>query len=113
MLRSARATRKAGAPSVGLLNVPYSTFAGASVARGATHSGRSFRRFATTWCEKSGLDGDEEQETCQDCPRHSPSVTEDCNRSFQIPESQVHQHESKAMGPVKKRQRDQEKEVNL
>ncbi len=29
-LRTARATRKAGAPSVGLLNVPYSTFAGAS-----------------------------------------------------------------------------------
>ncbi len=40
--------------SVGLLNVPYSTFAGASVARGAPHSDRSFRRFATTWCEKSG-----------------------------------------------------------
>ncbi len=33
--------------SVGLLNVPYSTFAGASVARGATHSGRRFRRFVT------------------------------------------------------------------
>ncbi len=46
---------QAGAP--GLLNVPYSTFAGASVARGATHSNRSFRRFATTWCEKSGLGG--------------------------------------------------------
>ena len=29
---------QAGAP--GLLNVPYSTFAGASVARGAAHSGR-------------------------------------------------------------------------
>ncbi len=25
------------------------------LARGATHSDRSFRRFATTWCEKSGL----------------------------------------------------------
>ena len=64
------------------------------------------------WCEK-GLDENEEQETCQPCPRHSSSVTEDHNRSFEIPESQVHQHESKAMGPVKKRQRDQEKEVNL
>ncbi len=32
---------------VGLLNVPYSTFAGASVARGAAHSGRRFRRFVT------------------------------------------------------------------
>ena len=30
--------------SVGLLNVPYSTFAGASVVRGETHSGRRFRR---------------------------------------------------------------------
>ena len=39
----------------GLLNVPYSTFAGASVARGATHSGRPFRRFATSRCEKCGL----------------------------------------------------------
>jgi len=33
--------------SVGLLNVPYSTFAGASVARGATHSGRRFHPFVT------------------------------------------------------------------
>ncbi len=29
MIRSDCATRKAGAPSVALLNVPYSTFAGA------------------------------------------------------------------------------------
>ncbi len=35
---------QAGAP--GLLNVPYSTFAGASVARRGTPSDRSFRRFA-------------------------------------------------------------------
>ena len=26
-----------------------------ALARGAAHSDRSFRRFATTWCEKSGL----------------------------------------------------------
>ena len=32
-------------PSVGLLNVPYSTFAGASIARAL--SGRRFRRFVT------------------------------------------------------------------
>ena len=44
---------QAGTP--GLLNVPYSTFAGASVARGATHSDRPFRRFVTSRCEKSGL----------------------------------------------------------
>jgi len=44
---------QAGAP--GLLNVPYSTFAGASVARGATHSGRPFRRFVMSRCEKYGL----------------------------------------------------------
>ncbi len=30
-----------------LLSVPYSTLAGASVTRGATHSGRRFRRFMT------------------------------------------------------------------
>ncbi len=62
MLRRAAPTAlrdpQAGAP--GLLNVPYSTFAGAdpqagTPARGAAHSDRSFRRFATTWCEKSGL----------------------------------------------------------
>ncbi len=32
-----------------------STFAGASVARGATHSGRPFHRFVTNRCEKCGL----------------------------------------------------------
>ena len=57
MIRPDCATRKAGAPSVGLLNVPYSTFAGASVARGATHSGRPFRRFVTSRCEKPGSRG--------------------------------------------------------
>ena len=41
--------------SVVLLNVPYSTFAGTSVARGAAHSGRPFRRFVTSRCEKCGL----------------------------------------------------------
>ncbi len=43
--------------SVGLLNVLYSTFAGASVARGATHSGRRFRRFVTRTYAYSGLVG--------------------------------------------------------
>ena len=55
MIRPDCATRKAGAPSLGLLNVPYSTFPGASVTRGATHSGRPFRRFVTSGCEKCGL----------------------------------------------------------
>jgi hypothetical protein len=55
MIRPDCATRKAGAPSFGLLNVPYSTFAGASVARGAAHSGRPLRRFVTSRCEKFGL----------------------------------------------------------
>ncbi len=54
-VRTDCATRKAGAPSVGLLSVPYSTLAGASVARGATHSGQPFRRFVTNRCEKCGL----------------------------------------------------------
>ena len=44
---------QAGAP--GLLSVPYSTLAGVSVARGATHSGQPFRRFVTNRCEKCGL----------------------------------------------------------
>ena len=73
MLRRAAPTAlrdpQAGAP--GLLNVPYSTFAGASVARGATHSDRSFRRFATTWCEKSGL---------VSRPDHASSGLETCMR---------------------------------
>ncbi len=56
-LAASTALRDPQAGTPGLLNVPYSTFAGASVARGAAHSDRSFRRFATTWCEKSGLDG--------------------------------------------------------
>ena len=51
-LRTARATRKAGAPSVGLLNVPYSTFAGADPKRvpSRAFSGRRFRRFVTRTC---------------------------------------------------------------
>ena len=68
MIRPDCATRKAGAPSVGLLNVPYSTFAGASVARGATHSGRPFRRFVTSRCEKCGLAG------CRDSHHHPLSL---------------------------------------
>ena len=55
-LRTDCATRKTGAPSVGLLSVPYSTLAGASVARGAAHSGQPFRRFVTNRCEKCGLE---------------------------------------------------------
>ncbi len=60
MIRPDCATRNAGAPSFGLLNVPYSTFAGAwgtrlRVTRGATHSGRPVRRFVTSRCVKYGL----------------------------------------------------------
>jgi len=45
--------------SVGLLNVPYSTFAGGdpqagAPARGAAHSGWPFRHFVTSRCEKCG-----------------------------------------------------------
>ncbi len=47
--------------SVGLLNVPYSTFAGAdpqtgALPRGATHSDRRFRRFVTRTYAYSGLE---------------------------------------------------------
>ena len=61
MIRPDCATRKAGAPSVGLLSVPYSTLTGADpprrvpLARGAAHSGQPFRRFVTNRCEKCGL----------------------------------------------------------
>ncbi len=55
----------------------------------------------------------EEQESGQEGSHHGHPVTKDRNRSFQASESQVHEHESKAVGPVKKRQRDEEKKVNL
>ncbi len=45
---------QAGTP--GLLNVPYSTFAGTSVVHGATHSGRRFHPFVTRIYAQSGLE---------------------------------------------------------
>ncbi len=63
-------TRSSALPalhSVGLLNVPYSTFAGADpqkrvpLARGAAHPGRRFRRFVTRTYALSGLDGKSHQ----------------------------------------------------
>jgi len=41
--------------SLALLDVPYSTSAVLSVARGATHSGRPLRRLATKTYASSGL----------------------------------------------------------
>ena len=50
--------------SVGLLSVPFSTLAVSSVAGGATHSGRPFRRFVTTKCEKFELSENQRSGQC-------------------------------------------------
>ena len=55
----------------------------------------------------------EQQESGQEGSHHRHPVTKDRNRSFQAPESQVHEHEPKAVGPVKKWQRDEGKNVDL
>ena len=55
----------------------------------------------------------EEQKSRQEGSHHCHPITKECNRSLQAPEPQVHEYESKAVGPVKKGKRDEEKKVDL